>query len=111
MSLDSIVENVWAKAVARYVMPAAGAILVSGVIWYAGKLDTALEKHSNKIDAVFTQASEAANRVELAAKELKGLRDDSNRRFSETATRGDRLETKIDGLDTRLRQVEIKVRP
>ena len=105
MTLESIVENVWARGFARYIMPIAITMVLAtsgwALSWGINKIADILEKHGDKIDA-------AAQRAGETAKEVKSLRNESALRFEETGKRLDGVSTKIDRFDDRIRFLEIK---
>ena len=108
MSLDTMVENVWAKGFARYVMPLLGIIVIGSAGWAFNwgvtKIVETLEKHGELI-------ASAASRAGEAAKEVKSLRNESALRFEDTGRRLDGVSAKLDRYDDRIRVLEIKVRP
>ena len=107
-SLETMVENVWARGFARFVLPTAIIVVLAttgwAVSWGVNKIADTLEKHGEKIDA-------AAQRAGDTAKEVKSLRNESALRFEETGKRLDGVSAKIDRFDDRIRFLEIKVRP
>ena len=108
MTLESMVENVWARGFARYILPTAIIIVLAttgwAMSWGINKVVETLEKHGAKIDAAALRAGEAA-------KEVKSLRNESALRFEETGKHLDGVSAKLDRFDDRIRVLEIKVRP
>lgn len=85
-------------------MPTA-VITVMGITgWILNRVATTLDKHGDKLESIDMEAMKTVDAVQ-------SLADKSELRFTITSDRAANVERKLDGLDTRLRNVEIKVRP
>ena len=91
-AIHDLAENVWAKIIARYVMPVAATAAIGMLTWGVNKGTSILEAHGSQIAETNRLARDTHQAV-------KFMREDAERRFHETSERLGRIEGKVDRLE------------